>query len=137
MRYIGCILAVLLPFKHGVDVQFELEYRCDDGSRVFILHCQSSEVVLHKVMQTTQFLTTGIFQCGRFKDHANMCWMSETLATVAGLQAFNGFSIVPYFSAFTPPLFAIYFPEKEGGGRNNEDLRISLTVKSLPCIRLL
>ena len=31
-----------------------------------------------------------------------------------------------------PPLFATYFQEKEGGGRNNEDLRFRLAVKPPP-----
>ena len=40
----------------------------------------------------------------------------------------------------TAPLFAIYFQEKEGGGRNNKDLRFRLAVKPpphLPRIRVL
>ena len=38
----------------------------------------------------------------------------------------------------TPPLFATYFQEKEGGGRNNEDLHFYLAVKpSPPRIRVL
>ena len=37
-----------------------------------------------------------------------------------------------------PPLFATYFHEKEGGGRNNEDLHFRLAVKPpLPRIRVL
>ena len=47
---------------------------------------------------------------------------------------------VPYCPAVTPPLFATYFQEKEGGGRNNEDLRFRLAVKTpppLPRIRVL
>ena len=40
-----------------------------------------------------------------------------------------------------PPPFATYFQEKEGGGRNNEDLRFRLAVKPspppLPRIRVL
>ena len=40
---------------------------------------------------------------------------------------------VPYCPAVTPPLFATYFQEKEGGGgRNNEDLRFRLAVKPPP-----
>ena len=31
-----------------------------------------------------------------------------------------------------PPLFATYFQEKEGGGRNNKDLRFCLAVKPPP-----
>ena len=31
-----------------------------------------------------------------------------------------------------PPPFATYFQEKEGGGRNNEDLRFRLAVKPPP-----
>ena len=47
---------------------------------------------------------------------------------------------VPYCPAVTPPPFATYFQEKEGGGRNNEDLRFRLAVKPplpLPRIRVL
>ena len=40
--------------------------------------------------------------------------------------------LIPYCPAVTPPLFATYFQEKEGGGRNNEDLRFRLAVKPLP-----
>ena len=39
---------------------------------------------------------------------------------------------VPYCPAVTPPLFATYFKEKEGGGRNNEDLHFHLAVKPPP-----
>ena len=70
--YIGRILAVLLSFKHGVDVQFELEYRCDRGSRGFILHhLQSSDVLLHKVVQAMQFLATAIFSA----EASKVMWM--------------------------------------------------------------
>ena len=45
---------------------------------------------------------------------------------------------VPYCPAVMPPPFATYFQEKEGGGRNNEDLRFRLAVKPpLPRIRVL
>ena len=40
--------------------------------------------------------------------------------------------VVPYCPAVTPPLFATYFQEKEGGGRNNEDLHFRLAVKPPP-----
>ena len=39
---------------------------------------------------------------------------------------------IPYCPAVTPPPFATYFQEKEGGGRNNEDLRFCLAVKPPP-----
>ena len=39
---------------------------------------------------------------------------------------------LPYCPAVTPPPFATYFQEKEGGGRNNEDLRFRLAVKPPP-----
>ena len=45
-----------------------------------------------------------------------------------------------YCPAVTPPLLATYFQEKEGGGRNNEDLCFRLAVNPpppLPRIRLL
>ena len=38
---------------------------------------------------------------------------------------------IPYCPAVTPPPFATYFQEKEGG-RNNEDLRFRLAVKPPP-----
>ena len=42
-------------------------------------------------------------------------------------------NLVPYCPAVTPPPFATYFQEKEGGGgRNNEDLRFHLAVKPPP-----
>ena len=47
---------------------------------------------------------------------------------------------VPYCPAATPPPFATYFQDKEGGGRNNEDLHFRLAVKPpppLPRIRVL
>ena len=70
---IGCILAVLLPFKHSVDVQFEFEYRDDEGSRGFVLRClEGSEVLLHSVMQMAQFLATAILQSRSFEDRANV-----------------------------------------------------------------
>ena len=40
--------------------------------------------------------------------------------------------IVPYCPAVTPPPFVTYFQEKEGGGRNNEDLRFRLAVNPPP-----
>ena len=41
--------------------------------------------------------------------------------------------VVPYCPAVTPPLpFATYLQEKEGGGRNNEDLHFRLAVKPPP-----
>ena len=41
-------------------------------------------------------------------------------------------NVLPYCPAVTPPPFATYFQEKEGGGRNNEDLRFRLAVKPPP-----
>ena len=91
---IGHILAVLLPFKHSVDVQFEFEYRGDEDSRGFIVHyLESSEVLLHSVMQVAQFLATAILKHGSFEDRANVHLINEMWTTVAGLQAFNGFSV--------------------------------------------
>ena len=43
---------------------------------------------------------------------------------------------IPYCPAVTPPPFVTYFQEKEGGGRNNEDLRFRLTVKPPPIPRI-
>ena len=43
---------------------------------------------------------------------------------------------VPYCPAVTPPPFATYFQEKEGGGCNNEDLRFRLAVKPPPPPRI-
>ena len=40
--------------------------------------------------------------------------------------------ILPYCPAVTPPLFATYFQDKEGGGRNNEDMRFRLAIKPPP-----
>ena len=77
---IGHILAVLLPFKHSVDVQFELEYRGDEDSGGFVFHyLKGSEVLLHSIMQVAQFLATAILKHGSFKNRANVrliVWLS-------------------------------------------------------------
>ena len=72
---------MLLPLEHGVDVQLELEYRCsNEGPRGFIVHhLESSEMLLHGVIQMPQFLAITILECRGFEDHANMSLMDETL----------------------------------------------------------
>ena len=40
--------------------------------------------------------------------------------------------VIPYCPAVTPPLFATYFQEKKGGGRNNEGLYFRFAVKPPP-----
>ena len=54
------------------------------------------------------------------------------LAAIVDRNIIRVFSDVPYCPAVTPPLFVTYFQEKEGGGRNNEDLCFRLTVKPPP-----
>ena len=46
---------------------------------------------------------------------------------------------IPYCPAVMPPFFATYFQVKEGGGRNNEDLRFAsqLSPPPLPRIHIL
>ena len=94
MRNIGLFLALSLPFKHCVCVEFQLQYRCDKWSRRFIVHClEGSQVLLDSVVQTTQFLSCTIFQRWGFYDHTYVRLMYQTWTIIARFQAFNGFTI--------------------------------------------
>ena len=67
------------------------------------------------------------------------CWVA-TLPTFhylyyhkRQLYALHFKALIPYCPTVTPPLFATYCQEKEGGGRrNNKDFRFCLAVKPPP-----
>ena len=67
------------------------------------------------------------------KVDAHVC-MTHNLFTTGKLASNRNLDALQYRTAplLRPPLFATYFQEKEGGGRNNEDLRFCLAVKPPP-----
>ena len=61
VRHINRVLAVPLPLEHRVNVKLELEYRSDEGSGWFIIHClESSGMLLNGVVQAAELLAPSL-----------------------------------------------------------------------------
>ncbi len=86
MWHAGRVLAKFVPLKHRIDVKFEFE---DEGSRRLVVH--RLEVLLNRVVGTTQFLSGPILETCGFQDHLDVCLVYEPRAIVVCLQAFNRF----------------------------------------------
>ena len=81
--------------EHGVLVEFQLKDRRDERSWSFTTHSfQSTQVLLHNIMKTPQFLPISLFEWRRFKDHTDVSLVDEARSIVSRLQAHYGFSIV-------------------------------------------
>ena len=51
-------------------------------------------MLLYRVMQATKFFATAVFQWLSLDDHVDVGWVDQPWTVIAGLETFDGFSIV-------------------------------------------